>query len=70
MIWRHHLQAIVAHIGEENTDDFLLMMDNYFDSGGHMKQLTAISVGDWMKTKDGHEIRRTGTGWEVRDAVS
>lgn len=62
------LKEIGDHIGPEEHDNFLKLMDDYFNSGGHMKQLTSISIGSWMPTKDRHEIRRTGTGWEVRDA--
>lgn len=58
------ISGLTKQIGEDE-DRLITVLDHYFGSGGHMKQLTAIANGEWMKTKDGHQIRRTGTGWEV-----
>lgn len=59
------LGEVAKHIGEGNVDSLVSLLNHYFNSGGHMKQFTAIANGEWMKTKDGHHVRRTGTGWEV-----
>lgn len=63
---RAPLKNITAHLGHDATQALLRGIDDYLDSGGSLNQLAAFIYGEWIPTKDGRQIRRTGTGMEIQ----